>query len=71
MPRVIRLRPKVFMSVPEVAIVISVSKTTIYRSVNRGDFPIPHFRINGVVKFLRKDVEALLRGENSENTLNQ
>lgn len=53
---------KPFMSVNEVAIVLSMSKATVHRSIHRGDFPIRHFRINGTIRFLRREVEALLLG---------
>ena len=53
---------KPFMSVNEVAILLSMSKATVHRSIHRGDFPIRHFQINGTIRFLRREVEALLLG---------
>lgn len=57
---------KPFMSVNEVAIVLCMSKATVRRSIQRGDFPIRHFQINGTIRLLRRDVEALLWG-NKDN----
>lgn len=56
---------KPFMSANEVAIVLCMSKATIHRSLKRGDFPLRHYLINGTIRFLRRDVEALLSGTNA------
>lgn len=35
------------LSVEEAAVLLGMSRDTLYRSIQRGDFPLPYFRING------------------------
>ncbi len=67
MPRQVIPRTKPFMSVSEVATVLCMSKATVHRSLKRGDFPIRHFVINGAIRFMRRDVQALLYGNPPES----
>ena len=60
MARPKRITRKPFMSVNEVAMALCMSKATIHRSLNRNDFPIRHFVINGTIRFLRHEVESFL-----------
>lgn len=46
------------MSVPEVAALLDVSRTTVWRLAERGD--LPRIRIGHLVRFRVEDVEALI-----------
>lgn len=66
MPRQVIPCTKPFMSVSEVATVFCISKATVHRSLKKGDLPIRHFVINGAIRFMRRDVQALLYGNPPE-----
>jgi excisionase family DNA binding protein len=51
------------LSVDEVAILLGASRSSIYRSIERGDLPLPAFKINGRIRIARRAVERLLAGE--------
>jgi len=42
---------------------MSIGRATVYRSVKRGDFPVPVLRINGRMRVARLAVERLLAGD--------
>ena len=54
---------KPLLSVEETAVLLGESRSAIYRSIKRGDLPIPHFRINGRLRIPRRGVERFLAGE--------
>jgi excisionase family DNA binding protein len=49
--------------VEEAAILLGESRSSIYRSIERGDLPLPVFRINGRLRIARRAVERLIAGE--------
>jgi len=49
--------------VDEAASLLGENRASIYRSIGRGDFPLPVFRINGRMRVVRRSVERLLAGE--------
>jgi predicted DNA-binding transcriptional regulator AlpA len=51
------------LSVEQTAILLGESRSAIYRSIERGDFPVPVFRINGRLRITRRSVERLLEGD--------
>jgi predicted DNA-binding transcriptional regulator AlpA len=51
------------LSVDEVVILLGSSRSSIYRSIGRGDLPLPVFKINGRLRIARAAVECLLEGE--------
>jgi excisionase family DNA binding protein len=51
------------LSVEEAAILLGESRSSIYRSIERGDLPLPFFRINGRLRIARRAVERLIAGE--------
>lgn len=51
------------LSVDEAAILLGSSRSSIYRSIERGDLPIPVFKFNGRLRIARAAVERLLQGE--------
>lgn len=50
------------LSVEETAVLLGEDRTTIYRSIKRGDFPLPVLRINGRMRIPWRAVERLLEG---------
>jgi excisionase family DNA binding protein len=55
--------PKPLLSVDEAAILLGASRASLYRSIERGDLPLPVFKINGRLRIARRAVERLLAGE--------
>jgi excisionase family DNA binding protein len=55
-------RSKPFLSVVEAAALLGESKSTIYRSIAREDFPIPVVMINGRLRIPRKALDGLVDG---------
>ncbi|MHB1533408.1 MAG: helix-turn-helix domain-containing protein [Acidimicrobiales bacterium] len=53
---------KPLLSVEEVAILLGQSRSSIYRSIERGDLPLPVLTINGRRRVPRRAVERLLDG---------
>lgn len=45
-----------FLTVPDVASILSVKQSTVYQWAKSGE--IPHYRLGRIVRFKRKDVEA-------------
>lgn len=62
-----RLASKPLLSVDEVAILLGLNRSSVYRSVQRGDFPLRVFPINGRLWVPRRAVEGLLQGANAED----
>jgi hypothetical protein len=57
------LNRKPLLSVLETAIMLGQSQSSIYRSIERGDLPIPVFKIAGRYRIPRLAVDRLLAGE--------
>ena len=55
--------PGPLVSVDEAAILLGASRSSVYRSIERGDLPLPVFRINGRLRIARRAVERLIAGE--------
>ena len=51
------------VSVDEAAVLLGASRSSVYRSIERGDLPLPVFRINGRLRIARRAVERLIAGE--------
>lgn len=60
---VLRRPVKPLLSVEEAAILLGESRSSVYRSIDRGDLPLPVFRINGRLRIPRRAVERLIDGE--------
>jgi hypothetical protein len=54
---------KPLLSIEETAILLGESRSSLYRSVERGDLPLPLFTINGRLRVAREAVDRLLAGE--------
>lgn len=53
---------KPLLSIEEAAEMLGIHRCTLYRSIERGDFPLPLFQINARWRVPRKAVEALIEG---------
>ncbi|MGH9107100.1 MAG: helix-turn-helix domain-containing protein [Acidimicrobiales bacterium] len=51
------------VSVDEAALLLGASRSSVYRSIERGDLPLPVFRINGRLRIARRAVERLIARE--------
>jgi len=56
---------RAFLSVEEVAALLGEHRSTCYRSIERGDFPIPVVTINGRLRVPRRAVERLIEGDSA------
>jgi excisionase family DNA binding protein len=54
---------KPLLSVEEVAILLGQSRSSVYRSIERRDLPLPIFKLNGRWRVPRRAVERLLDGD--------
>jgi len=54
---------KPLLSVEETAVLLGESRSSVYRSIERGDFPLPVFKLNGRLRVSRRAVERLMDGE--------
>ena len=54
--------PKPLLSVEEAALLLGETRSTLYRSIKAGDFPLPIFRIGRRIRIPRRSVERLLAG---------
>jgi len=57
------LNRKPLLSVDETAVLLGASRASVYRSIERGDLPIPVFKLNGRLRIARCAVDRLLSGE--------
>jgi excisionase family DNA binding protein len=53
---------RAFLSIEETSVLMGISRATLYRSVQRGDFPVPVVRLNGRLRVSRRAVERLMEG---------
>jgi excisionase family DNA binding protein len=53
---------RAFLSIEETSVLLGISRATVYRSVQRGDFPIPVVQLNGRLRVPRLAVERLMNG---------
>ena len=63
MPARRSLAHKPLLSIEETAILLGQSRSSIYRAVEKGDLPLPVFKIAGRWRVPRRAVERLLDGE--------
>jgi excisionase family DNA binding protein len=54
--------PKPLLSVEEAAVLLGETRSTLYRSIKAGTFPLPIFRIGQRIRIPRRSVERLLAG---------
>jgi excisionase family DNA binding protein len=53
---------RAFLSIEETSVLLGVSRSTLYRSIERGDFPMHVVQLNGRFRVPRRGVERLLEG---------
>jgi excisionase family DNA binding protein len=53
---------KPLLSVEEAAILLGETRSTLYRAIKTGDFPLPIFRIGRRIRIPRRSIERLLAG---------
>ena len=51
------------VSVVEAASILGLSRAAVYRSIHKGDLPVPLLRISGVWRIPRAALKRLLAGE--------
>src|SRR4051794_28162534 len=57
-----RESPRPLLSVEEAAELLGQSRSATYRAIEKGDLPLPVFRISGRYRIPRRAVELLLEG---------
>ncbi len=55
--------PKPLLSVEEAAILLGETRSTLYRAIKDGNFPIPVHRIGSRIRIPRRSIERFLAGE--------
>ncbi len=55
--------PRPLLSVGEAAILLGTSRSSLYRSIERCDLPLPVWRFNGRLRIARRAAERLIAGE--------
>ena len=56
-------QPKPLITVNEAAIMLGMSGSTLYRSIERGDFPVQVYSINGIRRIPRVAILKMIAGE--------
>lgn len=54
------------LSVEETAILLGETRSTLYRALRAGTFPLPYFRIGSRIRIPRRAVERLIEGLDPE-----
>ncbi len=57
------LARKPLLSVGEVAVLLGQSRSSLYRAIEKGDLPVPVFKLAGRWRVPRRAVERLIDGE--------
>jgi excisionase family DNA binding protein len=55
--------PKPLLSVEEAAILLGETRSTLYRAIKAGNFPVPVHRVGCRIRIPRRSVERSLDGE--------
>jgi len=58
-----------FLTVPEVASILSVRQSTVYQWAKPGE--IPHYRLGRIVRFKRKDLEVWIEGHRKDKDIGE
>ena len=54
--------PKPLLSVEEATVLLGETRSTLYRAIKAGNFPLPIFKIGQRIRIPRRSVERLLAG---------
>ena len=60
---------RALVGIDEAAVMLGEDRSTLYRSIKRGDFPLPVVTINGRMRVPRKAIETLITGALGEAAL--
>jgi excisionase family DNA binding protein len=63
--RTTRTTPRPFVSVEEAALLLGEARSTVYRAVKAGTFPLPVVRIGARIRIPRIAIDRLIAGEGS------
>ena len=55
------------LSVEEAATLLGQSRSSLYRSIHKGDLPLPLIRMSGRWRIPRRSVERLINGETGKS----
>ncbi len=55
--------PSTLLTVEQTALLLGISASKVYRSINRGDFPLKVVTINGTIHIVRAEVLRFIKGE--------
>jgi len=58
-----------FLTVPDVASILSVKQSTVYQWAKSGE--IPHYKLGRIVRFKRKDLEAWIEDHRKEKAIGE
>jgi len=58
-------RERPLLTIPELADLVGMHPSTLYRAITRGDFPVPIVRFGDRIRVPRVAVERLLYGEDT------
>ncbi len=58
-----RATPRPFVSVEEAALLLGEARSTVYRAVKAGTFPLPVVRIGARIRIPRMAIDRLIAGE--------
>lgn len=61
--RTTRTTPRPFVSVEEAALLLGEARSTVYRSVKAGTFPLPVVRIGARIRIPQTAIDRLIAGE--------
>ena len=57
---------RALVGIDEAAVMLGEDRSTLYRSIKRGDFPLPVVTINGRMRVPRKAIETLITGHRAQ-----
>jgi len=60
-----KAREHPLLTIPELADLVGMHPSTLYRAITRGDFPVPIVRFGDRIRVPRAAVEKLLYGEDT------
>ena len=55
--------PSILLTVEQTALLLGISTSKVYRSIDRGDFPLKVITINGTIHIVRAAVLRFIKGE--------
>jgi excisionase family DNA binding protein len=63
-----RQEPRPLLSIPALAELVGVNPSTLYRAINRGEFPLPIVKLGNRLQVPRAAVERLIQGDRARET---